>query len=112
MDELAGEFEYLTKKIKKDSLIILNYDNPRIRKMSGLAKAEVKFFSTENITNEKNKNIWKASEIIKNGKGQTVKINSDFGEKEYSINHFGRHHINVLLVSLIIRRYFRTPYSA
>ncbi len=47
MDELVSEYEYLAKKIDKSGLIILNYDNLRVRKLATSTKVKIKFFGLQ-----------------------------------------------------------------
>lgn len=97
MDELADEYELLVKKTTK--LIVLNGDNPKIKKIAGPAKNEIRFIGfNENSS-------WQALEIIKMEDGQMIKIKHGSQIKEYYIKKFGSHHIYSLLAGLAIGEY-------
>ncbi len=102
MDELVGEYEYLVKKIPSTGLILLNYDNARIKNMSRLVKIgekRVEFFGCEDGAK------WQAVNIIKDKLGQKVKVSHHDIVHQYSISRFGQHHVYALLVGLIIKEY-------
>ncbi|MEA3464282.1 MAG: Mur ligase family protein [Patescibacteria group bacterium] len=118
MDRLVGEYERLVKKVKKNGLVALNYDNIRIRNLAKVAKAPVEFFGLQNGAH------WQAVKInssaILRGKGrsshynfseggeeqgQTIKVSHNNIVKKYKIKYFGKHHIYSLLIGLIIKNY-------
>lgn len=106
MDELVKEYEYLAKKIKKTGLVILNYDNARVRSLAKEIKAKIAFFGLiDNNYNLDDASLWQAVELKKEDNGQLVKINHNNIISEHKINSFGEHHVYALLVCLIIKDY-------
>ena len=99
MDELVDEYEYLVKKADKRGLAVLNYDNPRIKKMANISKIKVKSFGLSDGAD------WQAAEIKKGDRGQSVKVRYNDIESKYEINRFGKHHVDALLIGLVIRRH-------
>lgn len=99
MDNLADEYEYLIKKLnkKKNSLILANYDNERIKKIANISKNNVIYFGFNDGAD------WQAIELKKGVDNQAIKINCNNIVKEYKINRFGRHHVYALLAGLIIK---------
>ncbi len=102
MNELVGEYKYLITKIGSDGLVILNYDNLRIRKIAEKTLAKVFFFSL-NKNDVTLPDFWSASDIITDKNGQQIKVIHDSTEKIYKINRFGLHHVYVLLIGLIVK---------
>ncbi len=102
MNQLVGEYKYLITKVKANGLVILNYDNLRIRKIADKSPAKVFFFSL-NKNNLTLGDSWTASDIITNKNGQQIKITHDSTEEIYKINRFGLHHVYVLLIGLIVK---------
>ena len=96
MDELAGEYEYLVKKIKRDGYLILNYDNLRVKTMVKMAQAKIITFGLKDGAD------WQAFDIERKNDGQLVKIKYQNNIKQYKISKFGEHHIYSLLAGLII----------
>ncbi len=103
-DELAGEYELLAHRIEKDGLLILNYDNPKIREIGKNISAPKIFFSLEEKTPEDlgPDFFWQAQNIkrVERGESFTVKIGGN--EQTLQTDRFGAHHIQALLASLII----------
>ncbi len=97
MNELVGEYEYLIKHTKKDGLVILNYDNARLRELRKNLKQKLRTFAI------KNKADWQAIQIDRGVDGQSIKVDHDNVVKEYKIKKFGEHHVYSLLTSLIIK---------
>jgi UDP-N-acetylmuramoyl-tripeptide--D-alanyl-D-alanine ligase len=99
MDALVEEYEYLVKKVNKKGLVVLNYDNPRIKKMANISRNKIKFFGFGDGAD------CRAVEIKKESGGQLIKIKHNNILSEHKINRFGNHHIYALLVGLIIKQY-------
>ncbi|MCK4554365.1 hypothetical protein KAU19_05405 [Candidatus Parcubacteria bacterium] len=111
MDRLVGEYECLVKKVKKNGLVILNYDNIRIRNLAKAARTSVEFFGLKNGAH------WQATEINKSGlarqsigvggeaQGQIIKVGHRDVINQHKIKRFGKHHVYSLLVGLIIKNY-------
>ncbi len=104
IEELMDEYEYLVSKINYDGLVILNYDNLKVRELAEKAKTEVCFFSLETDTPGKNNqpSFWSASIIKKEGGFQQIKVQHQAEQQEYKIDRPGDHHVYALLASLII----------
>jgi len=99
MDRLVGEYKCLVKNIQKNGLVVLNYDNIRIRSLAESAKAPVKFFGLQDGAN------WQAVEMSRRARGQIIKVGYCNIVNQYKIKLFGKHHIYSLLVGLIIKNY-------
>ena len=101
MDRLVGEYECLVKKVKKNGLVVLNYDNIRIRNLAKVAEAPVEFFGLQSGAH------WQAIEINKDKRerGQIVTVNHNDVINQHKIKRFGKHHIYSLLVGLIVTEY-------
>jgi len=98
MDKLVGEYEYLIRKVNC-GLIILNYDNIRIRNLSKVAQVPVEFFGLQNGA------YWQAVKISRTEQGQIVKVSHNDIINQYKIKRFGKHHVYSLLIGLIIKNY-------
>lgn len=98
MDELTEEYEYLTKKTKKRGIILLNYDNERIKKLANIGYKFIYYGLNDGAH-------WQAIEINREERGQSIKISHNDIVNKYSINRFGVHHVYNLLISLIVKDY-------
>ena len=109
MDKISKEYEYLVKNIKKIGLVMLNYDNIKIRSMKRFAKARVEFFSIKSRDEApcEISNLWQSVEVNKTRNGQIIKASHDNIIKQYEINRFGSHHVYNLLIGLIIKDYVK-----
>lgn len=103
MDELVGEYKRLVESIDKKGCLILNYDNPRIKKLSEFTKAGIIPFGLEKRTPTP-KDYWLGEITEKTSSGQTVSVTNSQETKKYSINRFGEHHAYALLIGLIARK--------
>jgi UDP-N-acetylmuramoyl-tripeptide--D-alanyl-D-alanine ligase len=102
--ELVEEYEYLVRHTKPDGLVILNYDNLKVRELARKASAPVSFFSLDfdsKIKDEK-KDIWRGRIIERGEDGQKIEVWHKDKRQEYKINRFGQHHIQALLAGLIV----------
>lgn len=104
--ELIDEYEYLISRVNKDGLVVLNYDNLKVRQLAEKAKAEVIFFSLAALSDKKasgkNENIWRAGSVAKDVDGQTIEVWHNSDRREFKINRFGQHHLQAFLGGLII----------
>lgn len=105
MDELVGEYEILIHKTKQSGLIILNYDNPRLREISPASQQTIKSFAIKNTAD------YQAVEISSTSDGQKIKIKTPTETFERKINRFGKHHAYALLASLIVKDYISKQYE-
>lgn len=101
MDQMVKEYEYLSENTSKSGLLILNYDNLRVRGIGKTAKCKVEYFGFEKGAD------WQVTETRKENFGQTAIIANKNRISEYKIEKFGKHHIYSLLVSLIIEDYVK-----
>jgi len=99
MDEMTEEYCTLVKKVKKFGILILNYDNIKVRSMARFAKAKVEFFGLQEGA------YWQAVDIDKRSQGQIIKVKRNSTISQHKINRFGQHHIYALLISLVINSY-------
>lgn len=97
MDKLVGEYEKLASRTKKDGLLILNYDNVRIRQIGRKNKRTTEFFGIHNGAG------WQAVNVSRGEQGEIVKVGHSGIINEYKLNRFGRHHVYSLLIGLIIK---------
>ncbi|HCX27906.1 MAG TPA: hypothetical protein DHI91_02075 [Candidatus Portnoybacteria bacterium] len=105
VDELVGEYEYLVKKVAKKGLVVLNYDNARLRVVAKQARARVKFFSLQSDCPEEFdvKNFWRAKELGRGEIGEIVQVVHDMLDWQQELDRFGQHHIYALLAGLIVK---------
>jgi len=102
--ELVDEYEYLVGRVNQEGLVILNYDNLKVRELAQKTKAEVNFFSLNfdsKIEDEK-KDIWRGKLVGRGEDGQAIEVWYKQKKQDYKINRFGDHHIQALLGGLII----------
>lgn len=99
MDELVQEYTYLAKNMDQDNLMVLNYDNSRVREIAKMTNAQISSFGLNEPAE------WRAGEIAKTKDGQTVNIHHNNKTTQHSIRGFGKHNIYALLIGLIIGEY-------
>jgi len=97
MDDLSQEYEFLVRNTGRDGLVILNYDNIRLRRIADKTRAKKETFGFGEGSG------WRISEARRTDEGQSFKIAHGNSEKEYSIKRFGQHHILAHVVGEIIR---------
>ncbi|PIR12864.1 hypothetical protein COV49_04085 [Candidatus Falkowbacteria bacterium CG11_big_fil_rev_8_21_14_0_20_39_10] len=97
MDKLVGEYEKLADRTKKNGLIVLNYDNIRVRQIGRKNKKATEFFGSQNGAG------WQAVKVERGEQGEIAKVSHNGIIKEYKLNRFGRHHVYSLLIGLIIK---------
>jgi UDP-N-acetylmuramyl pentapeptide synthase len=104
LDELIEEYEYLAGYVREKDLLILNYDNLKVRELAGKAKAEIYLFGlgSNETPNNNGLNFWSANIIGKEKGLQKINIQHGAGQQEYSIERPGDHHVYALLASLIV----------
>ena len=99
MEEMVKEYELLVKKTPKKGMVVLNYDNPEVRKLEKYAHSTVVSFGYH-----KNSDL-RIIHSDRGEKGEVVKINRpEAGEETYQLDRFGDHHIRAFLVALIIKQ--------
>ncbi|MBF0385876.1 MAG: hypothetical protein HQL27_08405 [Candidatus Omnitrophica bacterium] len=91
VEELVDEYEYLASCTK--GLIILNYDNIRVRGLAKFSPAKAIFFGLEDGAD------WKG-ELVGNNIYQVAKIQGQ--NKEFKLIRHGIHHVYSLLIGQII----------
>jgi UDP-N-acetylmuramoyl-tripeptide--D-alanyl-D-alanine ligase len=102
MDELGGEYEYLARRVVKKGLLVLNYDNSKVRQLAAKAKSRVVFFSLS-AGAAGQENIGYAKEITKLPVGQKITTVYKNQEQDFEIKFFGEHHVQALLAGEIIQ---------
>jgi UDP-N-acetylmuramoyl-tripeptide--D-alanyl-D-alanine ligase len=88
MDDLVSEYEYLVRKTAKDGVIILNYDNMRVRNLAKKARARVEYFGKA-----KEQNIFQVEKIEKIEKGQKFWLTHEKETQDFFIPRFGEHNV-------------------
>lgn len=88
MDNLFLEYQYLARRTKKDGVLILNYDNARVRSLSKKTKARVEFFGkTEKA------GIFQIEKIEKQEHGQKFWLKHNNKTQEFFTPRFGEHNV-------------------
>lgn len=101
MDKIVKEYEYLAKKMPKNGLLTLNYDNLRVRELGKSAICKVEYFGFIEGAD------WQAAGVHKELFGQIAKVANKDKINTYKIQRFGDHHVYSLLASLIIEDYVK-----
>lgn len=103
LDELWGEYGYLAGKIDKKGLLVLNYDNAKIKEIGDCSAAAKKYFSLEQDRpdNVSPADFYRAFDIKKEPDGQSAIIKNE-KEERVKISRFGRQHFYALLASLAV----------
>jgi UDP-N-acetylmuramoyl-tripeptide--D-alanyl-D-alanine ligase len=106
MDELAGEYAYFIKSIDNNGILLLNYDNPRIKMLADITDNKKIYFGLNQLSGEKvaREDYWQGIQIKKTVNGQTVEVINQDNRNNYQINRFGEHHIYALLAGLIVKK--------
>jgi UDP-N-acetylmuramyl pentapeptide synthase len=96
MNDLVEEYKILSQKTKKDGLVIINYDNVRLRKIFEKNQNKKESFGFAEGSD------WQARNIILTNTGEKFQIyhKNDIMEKE--INYFGEHHVYATLAGMIV----------
>jgi len=103
MNELVGEYKNFVEVINKDSYLVLNFDNPRIKKLKEYTKAKIIPFGLKKNSMTPN-NFWLGELIKRTATGQIINVTDEQETKEYTIDRFGEHHIYALLIGLIVKK--------
>jgi UDP-N-acetylmuramoyl-tripeptide--D-alanyl-D-alanine ligase len=105
VDELVGEYECLVKKVSKGGLVILNYDNQRVRDLAKIAQVRVRFFSLsrEFPAGIKEDSMWLGKKVGMGNTCQQVEVRHGNQASSHQICRFGEHHIQALLAGLIVK---------
>jgi UDP-N-acetylmuramoyl-tripeptide--D-alanyl-D-alanine ligase len=97
MDSLVEEYQVLAKKTRKDGVLVLNYDNYRVREVADGKVQKILYYGTE-----KGSDVL-ISKIEKNKKGQKITIQQRGKKKDYQINKFGKHHAYAFAVGITVK---------
>lgn len=100
LDRMLAEYEYLVKKTKKKGLVILNYDNLKVRNIAKKANASVWYFGQTSPL----ENGVRIASIEKTKKGQTALMEYRDRNIKLEIPRFGAHHVNAAAVGVIVRQ--------
>ena len=100
MNELVGEYEYLTRLMPTAGLLITNNDNARLVALSGRAKCRVITFAIDNPAD------YQAKGTQATDTGQKFYLHClEKGQEPVSISRFGKHHVIAFLIGRIIKDY-------
>jgi UDP-N-acetylmuramoyl-tripeptide--D-alanyl-D-alanine ligase len=100
MDHLSKEYQTLIKNTQPNGLLILNFDNKRVRYLEKSARKDLKIKSFA----IKKPADYQAIEVHRGKSGEIIKIKIK-GEqkiKTIKLNRFGRHNIYVKLIEMIV----------
>ena len=86
----------LVEKTKKDGLVILNFDNIRVKNLAKYSKAKVCFFGVGDGSQ------WQAKNIKRDSRGETFELFYDGKSEHLQIYKFGMHNILVSIIGKII----------
>jgi len=100
MDDLVGEYELLVKSTPKEGLVILNWDNNRVRKLKKFSRAKIATFGQNSEAG------WHIEEVVKLKKGERIVLKNSKETTTFEINFFGQHNVYAGVVSMIINDYF------
>ncbi|NCF74916.1 MAG: hypothetical protein GWO87_00290 [Xanthomonadaceae bacterium] len=100
LDNEAQEFAKIVKKIDEDGLLLLNYDDLRMRNLKKFARSKVLYYGRGEGSNFKASNI-----IIKNNK-QEFNLRYNNINKKIVSNKFGLHYIYAQLITEAIKKYY------
>ena len=98
MDSMVREYKYLVSHTNKNGLVILSYDNARVRNLAKKAKARVEYFGLIN-----NQMGWKIEDIVKTEKGQKFTLDHNGKKEMVFVNRFGEHHCYAFTVGKILK---------
>jgi UDP-N-acetylmuramoyl-tripeptide--D-alanyl-D-alanine ligase len=96
MDDLVDEYKLLAEKTEKNGMVILNFDNIRVKNLAKFSKARVCFFGTSDETE------WRAKNIRRSGKGEIFELFHDSKSERLEISRFGVHNILASVIGKII----------
>jgi UDP-N-acetylmuramoyl-tripeptide--D-alanyl-D-alanine ligase len=99
MNDLVDEYKLLAARTKHNGLVVLNYDNIRLRKMFQDIRTQKQSFG-QSLGSD-----WKAFNIQRTEKGERFSVEHNNKSWEKEISRFGQHHIYATLTSLIIKEY-------
>lgn len=102
LDNEAREFSKLIKQTDDNGLILLNYDDLRIKNLKKFAKAKTLYYGKGKGSNFRALNI-----ITKNNK-QEFSLKYDDEYKKIILNKFGVHYVYAKLVGEAIKKYYNT----
>ncbi len=99
MDALVKEYKQLATRMGASDLLILNYDNIRIRQLAKFSRAKIETFGLQKQA------AWRALDVQQGSDGLTFKVEHNKKIASYHINRFGRHHIYASLAGLVVEDY-------
>lgn len=95
MNDLVDEYQLLIKKTKQDGIVMLNYDNIRLRGIfKKIGRKKISFGFTKGSD-------WRAEDMAKTQRGEHFRIISEKAKIEKEINRFGIHHVYAAMVGQI-----------
>lgn len=97
MDALIEEYKYLAKSTAKDGLLIMNYDNEKLKLIKTAAR-QIFFGSNDGAD-------WQMINLIDTNKGQKATIKHADKLQEIEIDKFGKHHVYAHIIAGVIKNY-------
>ncbi len=96
MNNLVKEYKILTKKTKKEGLLIINSDNYRVKSLGKKSKQRTIYFGFNDNAD------FQIVKSKRNKLGQSVKIKNGEKESTLNINKFGKHHAYAFVIGQIV----------
>jgi UDP-N-acetylmuramyl pentapeptide synthase len=99
MDSLSVEYKYLSKKTKKNGLLVINRDSSRSKEIAKKALAKVSFYG-------KNQECQSRIGSIERGSaGEVVEIETSGKMKRETLDRFGEHHAYARAATILVDEY-------
>jgi UDP-N-acetylmuramoyl-tripeptide--D-alanyl-D-alanine ligase len=96
MDELVEEYEYLSKKMKRDGKLIYNIDNPRVKDIALKTKAQAMSFGFSDDAD------WAIISSTKFNEKQEMTFKHNETESKEILDRPGSHYLYARIASIII----------
>jgi len=96
MDDLVDEYGLLVRKTDKKGMVILNFDNARVKNLTQESSAKVEFFG------EKDGADWQVKNIKRGSRGEIFSVYHSNRTNDLEIGRFGLHNIYASIVGIII----------
>jgi UDP-N-acetylmuramoyl-tripeptide--D-alanyl-D-alanine ligase len=99
MDDLVGEYKLLIKKTPRKGLVVLNFDNDRVRELAKFSSAPIETFGQSQGA------AWLARNVRREALGERMDVVHDGLNQEHEVKAFGRHNVEAYLAGLIVNNY-------
>lgn len=100
LDKITKEYLKLIKQVPNNGLVLLNYDDLRLRELLSHIKTQI---VTYGLTNEAK---FYPQEIEHLNSGQSFKLKINNKILDFRLNKFGIHHIYAIIIAQIIKNYY------